>query len=131
MIKLKHNDKPTVRETTANFEHRNGNDEISSTEIRVQFYSYTTARLKELRSSVKAKLDAGETLWHSDSLADQLHGLPDLVDENEKPIFIPHGGNEKKRVAAVEFLDSLDIKNIDAIRAAIDNALAPKAPPEK
>lgn len=123
--------KPTIRETTANYQHMNGDGKMTSSEIRVQYYSFTTKRLKDLRAEVKAKIDAGEALWHSDSLADQLHGLPDLVDAKNKPCFVPHEGDEKKRAAAIQFLDSLDVGNIDAIKKAIDEDVAPKEQPNK
>lgn len=130
MIKLNTN-RPTIRETTATFEQVDDKGNIAETPIRVLYYSFTTKRLKEIRAEVQRKLDAGETLWHSETLVDQLHGLPDLVDEKERPLFVPHGGDAKKREAAIDFLDSLEVKNVEAIRNAIDEAVRPKAPPEK
>lgn len=130
MIKLSTN-QSTIRETTAPFEQGDDDGKITSTDIRVLYYSYTTKRLKEIRETLQARLKAGDAAWHSETLVDQLHGLPDLVNEREKPLFIPHGGDEKKRAAALEFLESLDAKNIENIRKAIDGALVPKAQPEK
>jgi len=122
--------KPTVRETKADYQFTE-DGEMKTESIRVQYYSFTTKRLKEMRSDVKAKLDAGEALWHSDTLADQLHGLPDLVDEKKRPCFVPHEGDEQKRIKAIEFLDTLIVGNIDAIKKAIDEDVSPKEQPNK
>ena len=123
--------KPTVRQTFADYTFSGADGAPITEPIRVQYYSFTTKRLKELRNEVKAKLDAGEALWHSDSLADQLHGLPDLVDEKKRPCFVPHEGDEKKRAKAIAFLDTLDVGNIDSIKKAIDEDVSPKEQPNK
>jgi hypothetical protein len=91
-------------------------------EHEVQYYSWSTSALKEQRARIEAKQrdKPDEPLWFTDSLVDRLHALPDLRDEKNKPFKI-----------SVESLDDLDVRNIEFIREAIENDLAPKAPPSK
>ncbi len=126
-----HEDRKTVRRTTATYEQIDDDGNVTQSEIRVEYYSYTTARLRAIVAERQQRLNDGEALWHVDALVDQLHGLPDLVGTKGKPLFIPHNGDEKKRTASLTFLDSLDVQNIEAIKKAIDEDANPKAPPEK
>ncbi|MET0754297.1 MAG: hypothetical protein ABWZ66_13025 [Pyrinomonadaceae bacterium] len=114
MIKVDTNKKPIIRETTAPWEYE-ADGEIKTDDIRVQYYDWTTKELKEQEADLKAKQAEGDLLWNTDSLLGRIHSLPDLVDEKEKPVEI-----------TLEFLDAQSIKNIAALKKAIDDDLNPE-----
>lgn len=117
MITLK-KDSRTVRETTCDFEYTDENGELKVATIRVRYYSPTTKQSKEEQEALKKlrEEDPNAIWWVTNTLAKRLHSLPDIRDEkgNEIPI-------------SVEFLDSLDFKNIEAINQAIIEDLRPKS----
>jgi hypothetical protein len=110
--------KRAVRSTTAPYITEDG----ESTEIAVEYYSATTAVMKERRDiAIKRAENAkpGEMAWFSDELVQDLHALPDLADDKGKPFKI-----------TVANLDKLDIRNLNAIRKAIeDDIVAKKSQP--
>jgi hypothetical protein len=118
-IKVKSAQKPLVRETTAPFIYSDDNGDPVTENIRVRYYAWTTAKLKEAHSLREKKIAEGGTYWHSDMLADRIESLPDIVDDKGKPVKID-----------VAFLDTLDIKNLTAIGEAIDNDIRPKSQPD-
>lgn len=115
-------EKVIIRSCTAPFEVSNGEGGIEVREITVEYYSLSTRRLKQMREAVAKRIkdNPDEPLWHSTALAERIHSLPDLLDKKNKPHKI-----------TVEFLDTLDVRNLEAIREAIEEDLRPKARPEK
>lgn len=107
-----------MRETTAPYEYTNDSGEIKTDPIRVRYYSSTTKELKEAYAAAQAKIKSDETaiFWHTDKLVKRLESLPDLVDENEQPFEI-----------TLDFLESLDAKNVSAIVKAIEEDENPKS----
>lgn len=100
-----------VREITAKYETTSGKIE----DIRVRYYSPTVAETRRNSEDVDAKRKAGEIVWVSDTLAQMIESIPDLVDVKGKPFKI-----------APEFLESLSITNLLAIDKAIREDLDPK-----
>lgn len=119
MITLKKATGKIVRETTADFITMDG-DEMKTEKIRVRYHDLSTKQLKERKAAFDAKFadDPGAVIWNSEDLIDRLHSLPDIVDDNEKPVEI-----------TLEFLDSLEVKNLNSIKAAIESDLNPKSTP--
>lgn len=111
-----------VRTCTAPFEFINDSGTLESREITVEYYSLSTKRLKEMRDAAAKRLkdNPDEPAWYSDILVERIHALPDLCDKKGKPHKI-----------TAEFLDTLDLRNLEAIRVAIEEDIRPKAPPEK
>jgi hypothetical protein len=111
-----------IRTCTAPFEFVNDAGELEVRDITVEYYSISTKKLKELReaSAKRLKDDPDQPQWFSELLFERLHALPDLVDKKKKPYKI-----------TVDFLDTFDLKNLEAIRQAIEEDGRPKAPPEK
>jgi hypothetical protein len=124
MIKIQGRQR-TVRETSAEFEYE-VDGEIKKEPIRVKYYSPTVAELRELEKDIKAKLkersetDESGTYYLTEALVKRIHSLPDLVDGKGKPHKI-----------TLEFIESLDNKNLERIRDAINEDLNPKAQPPK
>lgn len=114
MVTIKKNAR-TIRETTCEFEYQDG-DKLKTEKIRVRYYSPTTADQRKL----KTERDENGAYWLSDMLVDRLESLPDLIDEETgKPFVIEQ-----------EFLDGLDVRNINAINQAIQDDLNPKLTPD-
>jgi hypothetical protein len=106
--------KRAVRSTTAPYITEDG----ETTEIAVEYYSQTTAAMKERReAAIKRAENASETefRWFTDDLVDDLFALPDLADDKGKPFKI-----------TVANLDKLDVRNLNAIRKAIEDDIAAK-----
>jgi hypothetical protein len=124
MIKLK-KDRRTIRETKAPFEFNDPESgELKTEEIRILYYSPTTQHTKEVQREMRKREDEGEkvTWYFSDSLIRLLHSLPDLIDEE----------TDKPHVITIEFLDSLDAVNLEAINTAItEDIRAGKSQPAK
>lgn len=114
MIKVNTNNEPIVRQTNAEWEFQE-NGEIKTANICVLYFDFTTKVLKQQQAELKAKADGDDLLWNTDSLLGRIHSLPDLVDEKEKPVEI-----------TLEFLDAQSIKNIAALKKAIDDDLNPE-----
>lgn len=120
MITLKP-DQKTIRETKAPFEY-DKDGEIVTADIRVRYYTATTKELKESYAeavaAVKAAQDNNETavFWHSDKLIKRLAALPDLVDEDGQEFPI-----------TIEFLESIDVRNLAAMVKAIEDDENPKS----
>lgn len=106
-----------IRETTCEFVQFVDGQPVKS-EIRVQYFSWTTADFKKHEAERAALLaDNPEAiLWNSEVLAKRLHALPDLVDEDGRPFEI-----------TLEFLDLLDVDNVNAIREAVNKDISPKS----
>jgi hypothetical protein len=121
MIKIQ-TGKRTIRETTAPFETTDDDGNVQTQDIRVLYYSFTTKDHKDRRARIVAhqKENPDEPLWLSHLIVDQIHSLPDLVDTKGKPFKITE-----------DFLDTLDVKNLEAIKNAIEEAVRPKDQPEK
>ncbi|MER3478829.1 MAG: hypothetical protein C4287_23180 [Leptolyngbya sp. ERB_1_2] len=117
MIKVKPGQR-TIRETTCDFEYTDETGELKKATIRVQYYSPTTKQSKEEQDALRRlrEEDPNAIWWVTNTLANRLHALPDLVDDNGEPIPI-----------TVDFLDSLDFKNVEAINQAIVDDLLPKS----
>lgn len=110
MIKINTIEK-TVRETMAPFElSENGKNRTE--QIRVQYKSFTVKEMKQRRAKyeAEAKANPDAVVWLSDTLAEKLIALPDLLDDKEKPVEI-----------TVEFLDTLEVRNLEAIKKAIED----------
>ena len=115
MITIQKNQKPIVRETTADFEYEE-NGVVKTEKIRVRYYDWTTKQLKEQQAAFKAKLGEDDPLWHTDTLAHRLQSLPDLIDaETGEPVEV-----------TLAFLDGLSVKNVGSIRKAVEDDLNPK-----
>jgi hypothetical protein len=121
MIKIQGTQR-TIRETTSEFEHFEGG-EIKKETIRVKYYSPTITELRSLEKELKAKFkessQSGEgesTFYLTEFLVKRLHALPDLADGKGKPFKI-----------TLENIESLDVKNLERIRDAINDDLNPKA----
>lgn len=119
MISLQKATGKNVRETTADFTTMDG-DEIKTEKIRVRYYDFTTKELREQKAAFDAKTadDPNAVVWNTENLIQRLHSLPDIVDENEKPVEI-----------TIDFLDSLEITNLNSIKEAINRDLNPKSTP--
>jgi hypothetical protein len=109
----------TVRTTTAQLEY---NDEetgaIKQEQVVVQYYSPTIEQLQNEQEDIRRKFkkDPNAVHWTHESLANRLHALTDSSGERI----------EKKELSA-EFLRGFDLKNLQAIREAIENDLRPKS----
>jgi len=111
----------TVRECSAPYEYTE-KGQTKTDQIQVFYYSLTIKEIKDyqLKLTAIAKKDPGTVIYLSETLAERLHSLPDLADAKGKPLAI-----------TVENLDAIDIRNLEAIRKAIDEDLAGKALPNK
>jgi hypothetical protein len=123
MIKIQGSQR-TVRETSAEFEYEE-KGELKTDTIRVQYYSPTITELRQFEQELRAKFKEnteGEssTFYLTEFLVRRIHALPDLADAKGKPHKI-----------TLEFIESLDIKNLERIRDAINDDLNPKAQPPK
>lgn len=118
MIKIQ-KDRRIVRETIGKgFEYtdENGDRQVAE-EIRILYYSPTTATVKQRMADMKALEESKEPFyWFSKKLLGTLHSLPDLADENGKPIEITE-----------EFLDGESAANLKMINDAIEADIAPKS----
>lgn len=106
--------KRAVRSTTAPYITEDG----ETTEIAVEYYSQTTAAMKERREKAIKRAESakpGDFAWHSDELVQDLFALPDLADDKGKPFKI-----------TVANLDKLDVRNLNAIRQAIEDDISGK-----
>lgn len=102
-----------VRRTKCKWES-NGDEpgDIKGRETTVLYFSPTVAQMKAQRAEVEAvfKENTDAVYWLTDTLVKQVHSLPDLVDE-----------------VTLEWLESQDLKNLQAVRDAINEALSPKS----
>lgn len=101
---------------TAPFVYEEGG-ELVEKQIRVCYYDYTTKQLKEQQAKFEAdtKENPNALVWNTDALLTRLHSLPDIVDADGKPVEI-----------TLDFLDALDVKNVQAIKKAIEEDVNPK-----
>lgn len=115
--------KKIIRRTTAPFEFVNGDGELETREITVEYYSLSTKHVKDATAAALKKLkeNPGETQWFSEIYVERIHALPDLLDPKTK----------KAYKITIDFLDSLDLRNLDAIRKAIEEDVRPKEQPSK
>lgn len=111
-----------IRTCVAPFTLMNDEGKIETRDITVEYYSLSTKRLKEMREAQEKLLkdNPTATLWHSTTMIELIHSLPELLDAKNRPHRI-----------TIEFLDSLDVRNLDSIRRAIEEDGRPKAQPEK
>lgn len=108
------NDTRTIREVTVKWEHNNGiPGKVESTDVRVNYFSPTIAQLKAERLAEEQRTadDPRALTWLSDRLAPVLHSLHGLP--GEQSITNP----------PIDWLDEQDLKNITAVRDAIDEDL--------
>lgn len=111
----------TVRETRAPFEYEH-EGRLETAQIRVRYYSATTKELKEDYEQAKIAIEEARkknesaVFWNSETLARRLESLPDLVDQDGKPFEI-----------TLDFLESLDARNVGAIVKAIEEDQNPKS----
>ena len=112
----------TVRETVAPFEYTDPKTgKIVTEDIRVRYYSFTVAELKQMRAEAFAQQkairegDEGKVQWLSGVLVGKLAELPDILDAKNKPIAITEAN-----------LDKISVVNLTAISHAIDRDLDPK-----
>lgn len=114
MIRVNTNQR-TVRETNCEWEYQDG-DEWKSDSIRVRYFSPSTEDLEKQRAEYQKMNDDGKIDFPLASVIfPQIHSLPDLVDDKDKPIKI-----------TLEFLKKQTIVNLDAIREAINEHVSPK-----
>ena len=106
-----------VRETTAPFIYAVEDGTEQTKDIRVQYYSSTWNEVQEQHASLAAKVadDPTQTIWPHETFAKRVHALPDLADAKGKPFAI-----------TAENLGMLDIRNLDAMKKAIDEDIAGK-----
>lgn len=124
MIKL--NGKRTVRECTAEFQTTDAAGSLAFESIRVRYFSPRGHDFKDLRAEMNDKIENAPNEpvnWLAVGLSKQLHSLPDLAHpKTGKPL--THGTFD------AELLDrEIDLLNLQAIRDAIDEDLAPKSKP--
>lgn len=116
-------EKKIIRTCTAPFEFPDDKGDLQVHDITVEYYSMSTKKLKEMREALAKRLkdNPDEPQWFSEILFERIHALPDLIDpKKNKPYKI-----------TIDFLDSIDLKNLEAIRTAIEEDGRPKARPEK
>lgn len=115
MIKL--NSSRLVRQTTAPFEYTNDAGEIVTEQIRVFYRMLTVGERKQQMQRIKdaVERDDKSILWLSETLADVIDELPDILGDDGKPIAI-----------TIENLDRIAAYNLDAIDKAITADLTPK-----
>ncbi len=111
----------TIHETTAPYQHM-VDGSLETSDIIVQYHSQTTAEIRQRRADMTARLaeDPEAVVWLSETLAASLHALPDLTDSKGKPFAI-----------TVENLDTIEVPNLEAIKAAIDKDIAGESQPSK
>ena len=98
-----------IRTTSAPFEYMEGT-EVKTKKITVRYVGRTVKELKEQRASIenRAKENPNQVVWLSESLAKRLNALEDLPEDFANLQITEEG------------LDELDVKNLEAIRDAID-----------
>lgn len=116
MIKINSSSARIVRETTAPFEYIE-DGEIKNVDIRVRYFGARVADIKKLRREIeeRAKTDPNAIIWLSEEVHLRIESLPDLIGDDGLPVAV-----------SVDFLESLDIKNLQAIKNAIQAADNPK-----
>ena len=72
-----------IRTCSAPFEFVDEKGELKTEEIRVEYYSLSTKKLKEMREAAEARQKANpdEPQWFSEIMAGRIHSLPDLADK--------------------------------------------------
>lgn len=136
MIELKSTDR-TVRETTANFEYQNAAGEIVEEKIRVRYFSPRTWQQRQLYAELEETLEKKSQYWQSSQLAVLLAGLPDIKIDGQmfEPVPVTPAQREGEeweayqaaRNKAEAFLDQIDVKNLAAIRTAMEDDIDPKS----
>ena len=116
MIKLQ---KKTIRETTAVIEVNDDDGKIVTEELRVKYVTPRIPQIKALEAEIEAaeKEEGARSYWLSRILAQRIHSIPDIADEDGKPLEI------SQEMLEIYF----DIKNLTAIRDAIEEDLAGKS----
>ena len=106
-------DSRTIRECTAKWEYNGESGTVESAEVRVQYYSPTIAQLKADRLAEERRIEEDPTtvIWLSELLSKSIYALHDIP--NEASVKQP----------SVEWLDEQDLKNLTAVRSAIDEDL--------
>lgn len=114
-MKIKHTAmQRIIRKTTATVEFADEKGDIQTGEIQVHYYSPTMADLQNSQRAMEAS--NGDIGWVTRELAPRIHALPDILGDDDKPIEI-----------TVANLESLPIKNLNAIQEAIEKDLHPKS----
>lgn len=115
-IKLKQAQQSSTR--TVNFKFRLGDG--SEVDMRAVYETTSIKEMKErlAEATKRAKDNPDDVVWLSDNLINQykLMALPDIVDDNEKPIKLTS-----------EILESFEVYNLNAIKSAIEGDLNPKS----
>ena len=97
-----------IRETSAKYIYQEDRV-IKEKQVRVLYRSRSVKKIKEQRQLIKEK---GDDAFISDTLFLMLEALPDLVDQ-----------------LTLEYLEEMDLENLKALEAAVDEALNPKSTP--
>ena len=112
----------TVREVSCAFQYNDEKTgEIKSEQIRVLYYSPTTAEVRarvanEQQKREEAKKENRMYIPYAvDALFELIHSIPTLTDDKGEP-----------HKVTLELLDSFDVQNITAIKQAIDEDISPK-----
>lgn len=119
MINISNATEKRVRQTTAPFIYtENGEEKTAS--IRVRYFDLTVKQLKERQEKLAAevKIDPDKLVWLSDTLIERLESLPDIIGDDKKPVEL-----------TLEFLESLSLENLKAIKNAIEENDNPKPSP--
>ena len=109
----------TVRETSAKWESNGVDGEVISTAIAVHYYSPTVAMLKAQRIEAQRRFEAdpSDIVWISEELLPMLHSLTGL----------PAGADVPSPIT-IEWLDAQDIRNLTALRDAINEDMTAGKP---
>lgn len=96
------------------------NGEEQTVEVTVQYYSPSVREIREARERLAAKVngDPEAIVWLSDLLAERIHAIPELVDDDEKPVEI-----------SAELLELQDLRNLQSLDEAIKADQDPKSKP--
>ena len=114
MIKISKAQGRVVRETTCPFLIVTDEKEVIEM-IRVRYFSLSIKEMREFGRKVESN---GDSMYMSDLLLPLIESLPDIVDDDEKPVTV-----------TLELLDSLNAINVRALHKAIQDDIAgPKTP---
>lgn len=136
MIKLNTKQR-TVRECRAPFEYQTDAGELVTEEVRVRYFSPTVQQSKQLYEELEQTLESKAQFWQSSQLAVLLAGLPDIETENGTFEPVPPKPDEESgkawdeyqtaRRKAERWLEAIEVKNLTAIRKAMEDDIDPKS----